>query len=217
MNFGGWSANSSTVTVGAPAAASNLAVTIASATQISLSWRDNSNNETSFEVWRSDDLNTTPAQVGASIARTGTAMTGTGATVTFNDTTPSAGRTYTYYVVARNLVGSTLSATATVVFMAPAAPGNIGLTVVNKNGNNATVTVTWTDNSDNETGFRIQNANNNAFTGATTATVGPNVKTYTTGNLRRGTAAAPITYYFQVQSYNAVGTSVYVVSSVPVP
>ena len=70
-------------------------------------------------------------------------------------------------------------------------------------GNNDIVTITWTDNAVNETGYRIQRATNAAFSaGLTTSTVGANSTSYMTGNLPRG-----VSYYFRVQSYNPVGAS----------
>ena len=41
-----------TTVVAPPAAPTGLTATLATATQINLKWVDNSNNETSFEVWR---------------------------------------------------------------------------------------------------------------------------------------------------------------------
>ena len=63
------------------------------------------------------------------------------------------------------------------------------------------MTVTWTDNSNNETGFRIQYSTSSAFTTPTTATVAANVTTYT------ATVPSRRTYYVRVQSYNATGPS----------
>src|SRR5207247_3710125 len=55
INNGGASAwsNQVSVTTGAvPAAPSGLTASVASSTQINLTWTDNSNNETAFAVWR---------------------------------------------------------------------------------------------------------------------------------------------------------------------
>ena len=61
-------------------------------------------------------------------------------------------------------------------------------------GKNARVTLTWNDNSTNETGFTIQRATNAAFTaGLVTSTVGANVQTWSSGNVARNTP-----YYFRV-------------------
>jgi hypothetical protein len=60
----------------------------------------------------------------------------------------------------------------------------------------------WTDNSSNETGFKIQRSPNGSSSWTQIATVGANVTTYTDAGLRRGQ-----TYYYRVAAYNASGTS----------
>jgi fibronectin type 3 domain-containing protein len=77
-------------------------------------------------------------------------------TPAFTDTTVSNGTTY-FYVVAATSTGHTgpnstqVSATPSVA-MAPAAPSNLAATVTGGNQAN----LTWTDNSGNETGFRVE-------------------------------------------------------------
>jgi predicted phage tail protein len=80
------------------------------------------------------------------------------------------------------------------------------------NTNNDRVTLTWTDNANNETGFTVQRATNAAFTaGLTTSNVAANTTTFTTGNLPRNTS-----FYFRVQAVNATGTSAWV-NATPFP
>ena len=65
------------------------------------------------------------------------------------------------------------------------------------------MTLTWVDNSNNETGFEIQRATNLNFTaGLTTNTVGANTTTFNTGNVPRNT-----TFYFRVRAVNEAGAS----------
>jgi parallel beta-helix repeat protein len=65
------------------------------------------------------------------------------------------------------------------------------------------IRLTWTDNSDNETGFKIQRlSGSQPFTDI--ATVSANVKTYTNSGLTAGT-----TYTYRVYSYNSTGNSDY--------
>lgn len=70
----------------------------------------------------------------------------------------------------------------------------------------AQFTLTWTDNSDNETGFRIERANGlNATTGfVEIAVVGANVVTYVDASLPNSTA-----YTYRLRAYNAGGNSAY--------
>lgn len=74
---------------------------------------------------------------------------------------------------------------------APNAPSNVTASAISHNA----IRVNWTDNSSNETGFRIWNGNS-------TAQVGSNITTYTE------TGIPPETYTcYQVQSYNTSGSS----------
>ena len=79
---------------------------------------------------------------------------------------------------------------------APAAPS--GLTGSLSKGR---VRLTWTDNSDDETGFRIEHAAGPAGF-VQLAVVGANVTQYSDRNLARG-----VTYYYRVQAFNGAGES----------
>jgi hypothetical protein len=87
---------SASITYGTiPAAPSNLAVTSATRSRVSLSWVDNSTNETGFVIQRSTNGNNW-TQVGT---------VGAGVT-TFTDNTVSKNRTYSYRVYAYNSLGN---------------------------------------------------------------------------------------------------------------
>ncbi|BCS53119.1 choice-of-anchor D domain-containing protein [Geobacter sp. SVR] len=88
----------------AAAAPTNLTAKITSTTGITLSWTDNSNNETSFAIWSSIDGGAF-AQIGT-VTRTGTGTTGTGGTVTFVHNGLTSGSTYAYYVTAVSATGA---------------------------------------------------------------------------------------------------------------
>jgi FtsP/CotA-like multicopper oxidase with cupredoxin domain len=93
---------------------------------------------------------------------------------------------------------------ATAPLAAPAAPSPVNATAAPQ-GNNARVTLTWT-NVANESGYRIQRATDAAFTsGVVNSTVGANVITFTTGNLPRATD-----FYFRVQAFNSADPSAWV-------
>jgi FtsP/CotA-like multicopper oxidase with cupredoxin domain len=185
-----------------PAAPTNLTATILSVTQVRLNWTDNANNETGFQIERSVN--------GAAFAL----YTTVGANVViYTDGGVSLGNTYRYQVRAANAAGfSSYAGPVTVTVSAPAVPSNLTAAGARANGNNDTVSLTWTDNSNNETGFTIQRATNAAFTtGLVTSNVGANVTTFTTGNVSRATS-----YYFRIQATNAVGTSAWV-NATPFP
>ena len=66
------------------------------------------------------------------------------------------------------------------------------------------VDIAWTDNSGNETGFRIERKTGSDGTYSQTATVGADVTAYADTGLTPGT-----TYYYRVNAYNTAGDSGY--------
>jgi len=202
----------------APYAPTNLVATLTgngNNRRAILTWTDNSINETGFTIERATDSAFTGGLTTFAVNPNVT---------TFSNTIGNTNQTYYYRVFASNTVGDTLTPgfpTQTVnsdfsntagVNLPPVAPSNVQATAFQFNNNSDRVTVTWTDNSNNETGFRIQRATDTAFTvGLTTSTVNANVTTFTSGNLPRGA-----TYYFRVQAYNASGVSAWV-NATPFP
>ncbi len=80
------------------------------------------------------------------------------------------------------------------------APSNLAATAVSSTQTD----LAWTDNSSNETGFRIERKTGATGTWAQIATTGANVVSYSNSGLTDGTV-----YYYRVQAYNSVGTSGY--------
>jgi subtilisin len=66
------------------------------------------------------------------------------------------------------------------------------------------IALNWTDNSSNETGFKIERKTGVSGTYSQIATVGANVTTYSNTGLSEGT-----TYYYRVRAYNLVENSSY--------
>lgn len=80
----------------------------------------------------------------------------------------------------------------------PAAPSGLGL-----GAKKGTLTLTWNDNANNETGFLIERSvNGGSFTQI--AQVGANVRTFTNSGLNKNT-----TYTYRVRAFNANGNSAY--------
>jgi hypothetical protein len=194
-NTGGDSANSATATattlVNAPAAPSGLTATAISATQINLAWTDNSTNETGFKVERCTGTSCTPT----------TLITTTVANATsYSDMGLTEGTAYTYRVRATNTGGdSANSATATATTRQsgttpPAAPSNLTVTVLTS----TQINLTWKDNSNNETGFKILRCEGANCTPSTLiATTAANVVTYT------DSVTQSTTYGYRVVATNA--------------
>lgn len=134
-----------------PATPTGLTATAASSTQVNLAWTDASNNETGFKIERCSGTGCTNfAQIGT---------TGANAAA-FQDTGLTANTVFQYRVQATSAAGdSAFSNTATITTASttgggtvPAAPTNL----VAIAQSNRTITLSWTDASNNETGFRIE-------------------------------------------------------------
>lgn len=188
-----------------PAAPSNLTGTIASATRVNLSWRDNASTETTFVVERSTG--------GGAFSQIGTApaRAGTGGTVTFADMNATAGAAYQYRVTAVNLTGSSAPSNVLALSMtAPSAPTGVTGTAA-RSGSGEVVTVRWTNTSTNESGFTVQWSSTAAFTTvAGSAPAGPGATSLTTPRINRQV------WYVRVIATNPLGQATSAVSP-PVP
>ena len=176
-----------------PPAPSGLAATAVSVSQINLSWTRNSMNETGFKIERKTGAGGTYSQI---------ATVGAGV-VTYNDTGLTTNTTYFYRVRATNAVGDSAysnEASATTQLNPPAAP--TGLTV--STPSTTQINLLWTDNSSNETGFKIERKTGAGGTYAQIATVGASVTSYSNTGLTPGT-----TYFYRVRATNASGDSAY--------
>ena len=115
-----------------------------SQTQINLSWSDNSDNETGFEIWRA------PTSGGTYALRH---TTGAGET-SWSDTGLDANTQYFYNVLATNTGGDSdfsSETSATTLPNAPSAPSGLSASAVSQ----TQINLSWTDNSSTETGFEI--------------------------------------------------------------
>ncbi len=196
VNLGGPSANAVAGPVTTPgllpAAPTNLGATaVGPPLQVDLLWTDNSTNETGFRIERA-------VGAGAFAALTTTLPNVTG----YSDTTVTPGTPYSYRVFAVNAFGDS-SPSNTIVIGVPTAPTNLVATASALNATPPTVSLTWTDNSSNESNFRIERATDAGFTvGLTTVTVGANVTAFT------DTTVIPLTqYFYRVIAFNALGDS----------
>jgi hypothetical protein len=177
------------------AAPSNLTTTVISGTQINIAWTDNANNETGYKVERSTD------GVNFSIL-SGTNIDGH----SYNNTGLTAGKKYYYRVYATNTNGnSAFSNVASAVTgtgtgsTTPAAP----TTLVASPVSTTQINLTWTDNSNNETGFRIERS-----TDGTNFTFLANAATNATSYPDTGLAAAT-KYYYRVQAIGSPTNSAF--------
>lgn len=174
-----------------PIAPSSLTATMTSSSQIDLSWKDNSANETAFEIERSTDgTNFDKAgEVGPNIT-------------TYQSTGLVPATKYWYRVRAKNSVNpSTYSnaADATTRDVIPNAPETLSATAVSFQE----INLTWADKSGNEAGFDIERSTDGTNF-SKVAGVAANVTTYQNTGLNQLTQ-----YFFRVKAINAIGSSTY--------
>ncbi|MDB6026402.1 MAG: repeat-containing protein [Verrucomicrobiales bacterium] len=194
-NAGGASANSAqasaTTLPNPPTAPSGLAAATVNATQIDLSWTDNSGNETSFVVARSE----TSGGAYTDIATLGANVAG------YSDTGLTANTTYYYVVRASNIGGSsanTAEAAGTTLPNAPGVPSGLAASTISA----TQIDLSWTDNSSNETGFVVARSATSGGSYTDIVTLGVNVTSYSDTNLIANTA-----YYYVVRASNTGGDS----------
>ena len=177
-----------------PAAPTSLSATAVSSSRINLAWTDNASNESGFRIERSTDA-VTFTQIGEVVANV----------TTYADTSLSAATQYWYRVRAYNATGSSAfggPANATTLpapsSQPPSAP--TGLIATAQSGR---IALTWTDSSNNETGFSIQRSpDGKAF--SQIATVAQNVSSY----VDTSPGSSKFVFY-RVRAFNSAGNSAY--------
>jgi subtilisin family serine protease len=177
-------------TVTPPAAPSNLAAAAVSSTRINLTWQDNSGNEQSFKVERR-----TGSDAFSPIGPAGENAT------SLSDTGLDPGTQYFYRIRASNAGGDSAysnEANATTLIAPPAAPNNLAARALTT----TQISLSWTDNSSNEDGFKIESKTGTGAFGQI-ATVGTSVTTLLV------TASGNSSYVFRVRAHNAGGDSGY--------
>ncbi|MFH1227252.1 MAG: fibronectin type III domain-containing protein, partial [Planctomycetota bacterium] len=177
---------------------SSLNVAVISSSQIDLTWTDNTDNEAGYKIERKTGSGGTYSQiddVGINVSA-------------YSNTGLVDGATYYYRVRAYNVnINSAYSneASDSISLNAPTnLVANIPLPLQ--------IDLTWTDNSSNEDGFKIERSVNGiTFTQITT--VGANNISYPNTGLAENT-----TYYYRIRAYNGNGDSNYSnVASAPTP
>jgi len=174
----------------------SLTASAVSSSQINLTWVDSNSNESGYLVERSLSSSSGFVQI-ASLALN---------TRSYSSTGLAASTTYYYRVRAsKNGAYSTYSNVASARTLSsaptgtiPAAPSNL----IAASPSSTQITLAWTDNSSNETAFRVERA---------LAAGGPWVyigATALTGYGDSGLLASTL-YYYRVAAYNSYGTSAY--------
>ena len=175
-----------------PLAPASLSATAGNA-QVSLSWPASS-GATSYTVKRSTSNGGPYSVLAAGIA-----------TTAHTDSTASNGTTYYYVASASNGAGespnsSQASATPVAPPAIPAAPTGLIATAVSK----TQINLTWVDQSNTESGFRIERSTVSGSGYTVIATVGANTTSYANTGLKTRK-----NYYYRVRAYNGSGDSTY--------
>jgi formylglycine-generating enzyme required for sulfatase activity len=177
------SATTDALAVQAPTAPSGLTATTQNADQIDLSWSDTSDNEEDLEIQRKEGVGGTYAQVATFSAGT------TG----YQDTGLDSQTTYYYRVRAANSAGeSNWSNEANDTTAQLAAPSGLTATAVR----DSEIDLTWTDNSNYESGFDIERDS------PVVASVGADTTSYSDTGLNPETL-----YTYRVRATDAGGAS----------
>ena len=179
-----------------PASPSWLRTTAASQSQINLQWDDNANNESGFKIEQKQ---------GCCGPWTLIATVGANAT-TFQNTGLTCGTTYAYRVWAYNSAGDSgktnEAGTTTSACSPPPVPACPTWLRFTTPTTSSQLTLLWTDNSNNESGFKIERKQGCCGPWTLIATVGANVTSYPSGGLTCNTP-----YAYRVWAYNSAGDS----------
>ncbi|MEW6732369.1 MAG: fibronectin type III domain-containing protein [Acidobacteriota bacterium] len=183
-----------------PAAPSGLMASAVTATQVTLTWIDESDNETSFAIDRSP--NVTPRN----FTPIGSVFT---PTQTYTDSNLQPNTVYYYQVRALNgAISSAASAEVMVQTLSgqkPPIPTNLTATAIGA----TTINLSWQHNSPDETGFSVERANGVGQPFNVVATLPANTLTHQDTGLTAST-----TYYYRVKALNSTyGDSDYSVTA----
>jgi streptogramin lyase len=176
------------VTSSPPAAPTILTTTVVSSSEIDITWRDNSNDQSFFFARQSTD----------GVHFSNFFVSGTATSYQF--TGLSAGTTYQFNLVAENgfgVSGPSNTVTATTLPAPPAAPSNLTAMAVSS----AEIDLTWTNNSSTATGVKVESSLDGITWTLLTTTAG-NVTSFQNTGLSASTA-----YQYRVRATNAAGDS----------
>jgi len=166
---------------------------------VNLVWTDNSTSESGFDIERCSGAGCTSfvqiAQVGANVTSYGDASLTSSTSYTYRVRAFDATSTSAY----SNSASATTAASTTST--APAAPANLTAAAASA----SSIQLGWTDNSSNETGFRIERCTGSNCTSFTLVTTVPsNATSFVDSGLSR------MTYYsYRVSAVNGSGSSAY--------
>ncbi|HET8538396.1 MAG TPA: fibronectin type III domain-containing protein [Anaeromyxobacter sp.] len=191
-------------TTGTPVPAAGLTATFVSAAQVDLEWIDQSGSEAGFRVQRAADVSFTTF-VEWSVPMN---------TTRFTDVGVQPATAYFYRVVSFNANGDAAPSNiveVTTPDVPPGSPTTLLGTSSAPGVRPVTVSLTWTDNATNETGFELQRSLDPAFpaAGTVTFTLAANTTSFVDDTVE------PVqTYHYRLRAFNALGFSGFAQTSV---
>ncbi|MEE8329270.1 MAG: fibronectin type III domain-containing protein, partial [Thermodesulfovibrionia bacterium] len=162
-------------------------LTASYSSSISLSWTDNATGEDGYKIERN-----VSGGGYVQIAAIGPDSTA------YTDPDVNSTTTYSYRVRAYNNIPADSSYSNQAVV--PITPTNLSASAVST----SQINLSWTDNSNNEIGFSIEQKDDAGGTYTEIATVGADVTTYSTTGLNKAK-----TYFYRVLAYTGTGSSAY--------
>lgn len=189
-NHSPFSNTASATTQPTPAPPSNLVAVAVSSSLINLTWTDNAVGEAGFKLERSTDgvTFTQVASLGKNAQK-------------YNNTGLAASTTYHFRIRAYD--GPNHSAYSNVAFATtsggPAAPSNLTATAVSS----SRIDLTWTDNSTNEGGFKLERSTD-GVNFSQIAILVPNTTSYPNTSLNASTS-----YHFRIRAYEGANHSAF--------
>lgn len=186
-----------------PSAPGQLNAAAVSSTQVDLTWRDNSNNESAFKIERLSPGGSGPfvsANVWVLVATVESELT------SYSDKSVIGASAYSYRISATNNMGdSAVSSVVTVTTpnnptAAPTPPSALAATAAAA----TIINLQWSDNSNNEGYFKLERSANGGTTWTQVAVPGVNATTYQDINLDAAT-----TYTYRIRASNSVGDSAF--------
>lgn len=175
-----------------PVPPSNVIATPVNTTKIDLTWQDTTTGETGIRIFRCSGVGCSNFTELTTVAAN---------VVTYSDTSVSQGTSYSYRVMASKTGdwASAYSLTATATTPSPAAPAALAASRVSE----GQIDLSWSDSTNDETGFKIERCEAASCTFSQIATVAANATTFSdTLSLKANT-----TYRYQVRAYKTATAS----------
>lgn len=159
-----------------------------------LTWKDNSNNETGFRIYKLDSID--------GLFKLSQTVASNVKQLSVANLQPNT--SHTYKLRAYNSDGSSAYTNELKVTTLPLQPPVAPITLIYDSLAAESVSLAWTDRSNNEKGFYVYRSVSETTGYQLIHTTGSNQNTYKNTNLAAGTS-----YYFRVRAYNDDGISAY--------